>query len=104
MWTYISDHSDSDNCLRPSLIPVFFFTAIINVTAPRLDIVQVKLSSLKSIVNEFPCPKSHWEFLKVSVANVVADMFNASLYICMNGTCVMCLYVVFNYGLRNILY
>ena len=79
-------------------------TAIINVTAPRLDIVQVKLSSLKSVVNEFPCPKSQGEFLKVPVANV-ANMFNASLYLHeMYGTCVMCLYVVFNYGLRNILY
>ena len=24
MWTYISDHSDSDNCLGPSLIPVLW--------------------------------------------------------------------------------
>ena len=60
-------------------------TAIINVTAPRLDIVQVKLSSLKSVVNEFPCPKSQGEFLKVPVAN----MFSASLYLHeMYGTCV----------------
>ena len=50
-------------------------TAIINVTAPSLDIVQVKLSSLKSVVNEFPCLKSQGEFLKVPVANV-ANMFN----------------------------
>ena len=79
-------------------------TAIINVTAPRLDIVQVKLSSLKSVVNEFPCPKSQGGFLKVPVANV-ANMFNASLYLHeMCGTCVIYLYVVFNYGIRNILY
>ena len=31
MWTYISDHSDNDNCLGPESL----VTASINVTAPR---------------------------------------------------------------------
>ena len=96
--------SDSDNCLGPSLIPALWWLQSSIYSATRLDIVQVKLSLLKCVVNEFPCPKSQGEFLKVPVANV-ANKFNASLYLHeMCGTCVMCLYVVFNYGLRNILY
>ena len=96
MWTYMSDNSGSDNSLGPSLIPVLWWLQSSMSQHLVSDIVQVKLSSLKSVVNEFPCPKSQGEFLKVPVANV-ANMFSASLYLHeMYGTCVMCLYVVFN--------
>ena len=90
-----SDHSDTDShnfgaqCETSSLV-----TAIICHNC--LNIVQVKLYPLKIIVNKLPCPKCQGEFLKIPVANV-ANMFNASLYICMKH-----MGLPLNYGIRNI--
>ncbi len=50
----------------------------IYVTVNCLDIVQVRLSALNSIVNKLPCPKCQGEFLKGPVANI-ADLFNAGI-------------------------
>ena len=69
-----------------------------------LDVVQVKLSAIKSIVNKLPCPKCHAGFLKVPVAmlqtySMLALMTSIhDIYFMHTCVCMLC----FNYGLCNI--
>ena len=69
-----------------------------------LDVVQVKLSAIKSIVNKLPCPKCHGGFLKVPVAMLQTYSMLALMtsihdtYFMHTCVCMLC----FNYGLCNI--
>ena len=61
MWMYNSDHSDSDNFGAESETS----SLVTAICHSCLDIVQVKLSALKSIVNKLPCPKCQGNLFKL---------------------------------------
>ena len=66
MWMYNSDHSDSDNFGAESETS----SLVTAICHSCLDIVQVRLSALKNIVNKLPSPICQGEFFSYGLSNI----------------------------------